>query len=301
MPFFQAWKKYFFRYVETWVGVSVVVFLLGALCLGIPLLLETTSDLEFAPALLIAGAFSFMAIVFGGTGVYVFAVLRQRRAQLDAAFGMPGLAGRGYTFSGRQYHGLFGDRQVDGYYFQGPTLELYVSAALTTRFGIGPRNALGTLIANIANRTPLALDDAAFQKWDAYADDPAWATGWLAEAEVKSALTRLLVSANDAEWRTLTIQPGSVRWLLRYTEESCITPEAVRRWLEDLVVAAAAAERRAPPAVPSAPLSALERTSQENRGAFTLPAFLLVVGLLLIPTICLVAALIVLVTLPGAG
>jgi hypothetical protein len=300
MPFFNAWKKNILRSLESWVGISAAVFLLGALCLGLPMLIEATTDLEQAPNLLIGGAVAFLVIVVAAVAVYAVFVLRGRRTRLDAAFNFPTVAGRGYSFNGRQYHGLFRDRQMDSYYYRGPTLDIYLSTTLQTRMGIGPRNALGTFIAGMANRAPLALTEAAFAEKDAYADDAVWAAQWLAKEETKTALARLLKPLDDSEWRMLTLQPGSIRLILRYTEEPRITPEAAQQWLEDLAAAIRAAERMPAPTVSSTRLSALERTSQENRGAFTLPAFLLVMGILLFPTICFVAALVVLVTVPAA-
>jgi hypothetical protein len=60
-----------------------------------------------------------------------------------------------------------------------------------------------------------------------------------------------------------------------------------------------AAERLPAPATTSAPLSRLEQLSREKRGAFTLPSLLLVLGFLLIPTVCLAAAFVILLSLPS--
>jgi hypothetical protein len=300
MPFLNAWKKNFLRYLETWIGVSVSILLLGGLCLGVPMLLEDVSDVESAPILLVGGAIAFLVIVFGAALAYALVVLRGRRNRLNTAFAFPEVSARSLMLNGRQYHGIVDKRSMDAYYFRGPTLEMYLSTALQTRAGIGPRNALGTLLAGAMQKTPLTLPEGDYAGCEAYADDAIWAGGWLADPDVRAALTRLLQPADDAEWRVVTMQPGSIRFLLRYTEEDRITVESVRDWLTDLAVVLAAAERRAAPTVASKPLSGVERMSQENRGAFTLPAFLMVLGFLLIPTICFVVALVVLVSMPGS-
>jgi hypothetical protein len=300
MPFLNAWKKNLARYVETWIGVSVGIFLLGGIFLGLPMLLEASSDFEVAPYLLTGGAIAFLVIVFGGTAFYAFFILRRRRQLLDSAFVSVNIVGKAYSINGRQYHGIYQNRQVDSYFFRGPTLEIYVSTSMQTRLGAGMRNKLGTFLANLADRTPLALAEPEYKEMEVIADDGAWAAKWLAESEVKSALAKLMTPADNVELRILRLQPGAIRLTVAYTEETRITPEAVQPWLEALASAAAAAERLPAPETSSTPLSALERTSQENRGAFTLPAFLFVLGILLLPTICIVVALIVIVTMPSA-
>jgi hypothetical protein len=299
MLWIKAWQKNFLRYLETWIGVSVGIILLGGFCMGIPLLMEQTTDSDAASYLLVAGAVVFLAITVGGTLAYAAFVLRKRRAWLDAAFGEVNIAGKAYLTNGRQYHGRFSGRQVDAYFYRGPMLDVYVSTSLQTRLGLGKRNKVGTLLATFAQSTPLTLTEPEYQGVDAYADDGDWALRWLADSDAKGALARLMASADDVEVRNLNLQPGAIRLSICYTEEVRITPAAVRQWLDDLCAAVVAAERLPAPETSSAPLSPLELASRENRGKFTLPTLLLVIGFLLIPTVCMVLAFVILLSIPA--
>jgi hypothetical protein len=206
---------------------------------------------------------------------------------MDAAFTPLGLSGQMYLLNGRQYHGTHIGRQVDAYFYRGPTLDLYVSTPVKTRLSVGVRDRVGTAIARAFNREPSDPGDPELSHLSLYALDEAWARDLLADRTAKAALLRLTKDEGPYELRQFHLQPGALQLRLYRTSQSHITFENVELWVNDLLAIARAAEGMAPPQQ-TAEATPLERTVQSNRGAFLLPALGITCGVLAVIGVCTV-------------
>jgi hypothetical protein len=296
----QAYAQSALRSCGMYAVISVAVVALAVVCLFVPLGVYMSVEEDWALGLLVAGAVGFLVTAFGGTAVFAILVLRGRKQRLDAVFEPLGISGRGYLTNGRQYHGAFNGRRVDAYFYRGPAFDLYLGTGVQTRLGATERSLLGGVLSNLANREPLSTPAPELAGLALYADDPVWAARWLSDPEARETLLRLAKPAGDIELRNVLLNPGAVELRLLHTEEAGITADALRAWLEDLQRLARTAESQPAPA-PGKPLSTLERRSRENRDAFTLPAVLFALGLILVPALCAAIALIVLLSLPGSS
>jgi hypothetical protein len=246
---------------------------------------------------------AFLAAVLGSVGATIgFAVwlVIRRARQLDAAFAPLGIAAQQYLTNGRQYHGTYGGRQVDAYFYRGPTFELYLGTPLKSRLALAQRDGLGRAVANFVGRQPLVLDDPHLDGLTVNALDERWGRAVLADPRARASLLRLMDEAAPGagrfEFRQVILQPEG--WLLRllHTRVDSINAESVRTWIGDLHALAEAAEALPPPQM-TAVATTLERNARANRGAFVLPAVLVVMGLIgallvcaVVPTLLLVIA-----------
>lgn len=218
-------------------------------------------------------------ILVGGLGLAVFAALTlvtlfgvwlivNRARQLNAAFEPLGIKGRMFFANGRQYHGAVSGRQVDAYFYRGPAFDLYVSAAVKTRLGIGTKDSVGAAISKSLNRIPLETGDPDLSRLNVFPADERWTRGLLADSAAKAALLRLTADEGPCEIRNVIFYPGSIQLKLHRTSHKRITPEAVRLWMDDLIALARVAERLPSPDKVEEE-SALETRTRANRDAFT--------------------------------
>jgi len=158
----NAWGAALARGLLLRLVIAAIVIPLGCLCLFVPLYLTESGnfdDLTTALILIIPVGGFFLLLLGGGVGIGGWIVLSRKR-QLDDAFTPVGLTGSMYLLNGRQYHGVVSGRQVDVYFYRGPTLDFYLSTPLKTRLGISQKDSIGQAVAGLINRKPLNLDDA---------------------------------------------------------------------------------------------------------------------------------------------
>lgn len=294
----KAWGAAYLRQLLLTAGVSAVVIPLACVCIGVPLYVtqngrygDTTNLL-----ILIVPMVGFGLLLLGGSvGLAAFILLRRRR-QLDEAFTPIGLAGKMYLIQGRQYHGRVGGRQVDAYFYRGPTLELFLGTPLKTRIGLGAKDRVGQALAGLLKRQPVSLNDADFDRLSLYALDEAWAHDLVSDLSAKAALLRLTTEATGFEIRQFHLQPEAFWLRLYHTDLKLITADNLRQWLGDLQAVARVAEALPPPQQ-TAEASSLERNTRSHRNAFILPAIGIVFGVLCVLSVCaLMPALLLLST-----
>jgi hypothetical protein len=282
------------------VTLIVMAVLLGGLaCLAAVVGLAPVSE----DTRLLLGLGGFILIFFamlGGTAAWGIWTIRKRANQFDAAFLPLGLSGRGYLTNGRQYHGMVRGRQTDVYFYHGPVLDIFVAAPLRIRVGIGLKSSQSRLAASVIKRTPLETGDPALAELAIYPSDPQWCAELLEDLRVKSLLPRLMADQGPFELRNLIIQPEAVQLNMHHIQVRQITPEAVQRWLSDLVELAQIAESLPPPSKIEA-ASTLEQRSRVNRGSFTLPAVLITLAIVGAMTLCGIGAAMVMILLGQSG
>ncbi len=275
-------------------ALSLGVLAALAVCVGgasiVPLPRGVDRDLFVMAAFLLTMLGCVAAAV-----VFAVALVVRRARHLDAAFAPLGVAAQQYLTNGRQYHGIFGGRQLDAYFYRGPVFELYLGTPLQTRLGLAPQGGLGRAMANMVGRQPIALAQPVWEGVSAYALDEPWSRALLSDTRARASLLRLIdedaPGAARFESRQVILQPEA--WLLRlhHTRVENITPAHVRAWLDDLRALAEAAEALPAPQATAAP-TALERNSRANRGAFLLPAVLIVMGFIAVLLVCSLAPLV---------
>lgn len=248
-------------------------------------------------ALILAGglALAFFAALTFVTLFGVRLIVNRARA-LDAAFTPLGLAGGAYLLNGRQYHGTRLGRQVDAYFYRGPALDLYVSASIKTRLGIGTKESIGMAIAGMMNRQPLDIGDPEFGRLAIYPLDEAWARTLLADPQAKAALLRLADDASLFGLRSVNIQPGSISLRMRSIDWKKITAESARQRTDDLITLARAAESLPAPEQ-TAEESNLERTARLNRGSFSLRLMAITFAVFGFLFVCILAAVLIMIAL----
>lgn len=259
------------RSVALQLGLVVLVFSAAGVCAvaaaAVPLPRGWQQYREFLFPL---GLAALMLTLVAGTALWGGVTLYQRARRLDAAFQPLGLAGRAYLLNGRQYHGELAGRPVHVYFYRGPTLELYLDTRLRTRLGAAPRSGLGQAVSQIAGRPLFEIADPALAGLSFTAAEPDWARRALAEPAAAASLGRLLAPATAVELRTCALEPGAAHFSLRFVRVDALTPEAVRGWLNDLLIMTQTWESAPPPAQTLEP-SRLELTTRARRGALVWP------------------------------
>lgn len=293
--FFKAWGARYARAGLLGIGLSILGFaaLAAIMIFSAMVPVSRESDRQFVfLGLFVCFIVSSLAITLAAT----FAVVIRRGRTLDEAFVPLGLRGGGYFLNGRQYHGTALGRQVDAYFYRGPTMDLYVAANTQTRASIGRKDSVGLAIGAMLKRQPVEMNDPELRELSVFAADEHWARSLLADPEARHIVLGLISDATGPGIQQLHVQPDSVYLRLLHTRTSVITAENVRRWAGDLCSLARIAETLPPPAE-RAEASKMERNSRINRDAFTLPAFALTCGVLGVMVVCVVAIVVPLIWL----
>ena len=283
---------------------TVVVVPLALVLIIVPLILiQNSNNLSNTTVFLITAVpmLLFFAIIFGGCLIFIVVVRKRRSSWLDAIFGQGGLGleGRSYLFNFRQYHGQLHGRKVDVYFYRGPTLDIFISTSLKTRFNIGDKNRIGLALARTMNRTPIEINEPAWQNLSVFALDADWMRRLLANPQAKTILLRLLTDRNDALFRQVHLQPEGL-YLKLYRNQNLfkygLTAEQVNRWMSDLFTLAQIAESLPAPMITDA-ASSLEQQNQSNRDNITKKVtciMIVVIGLLvLFPSLAIGVALLI--------
>lgn len=269
-----AWRALLQLLLPFLIFGALLACMVAVALVPLPRELRNQREFIFVGALAIA-VFSLVGLAFA-FGLWS---VTMRARQLNAAFEPLGLKGRMFFANGRQYHGALSGRQVDAYFYRGPAFDLYVSAAVKTRLGIGTKDSVGAAISKSLNRIPFETGDPDLSRLNVFPADEHWTRGLLADSAAKAALLRLTADEGPYEIRNVIFYPGAIQLKLHRTSHKRITPEAARQWMDDLITLARVAESLPSPAKVEEE-SALEARTRANRDAFTLPALLFVFGLL---------------------
>ncbi len=235
--------------------------------------------------LLVAGIF-----IWGARGV------RRRAAQLDAAFTPLGLTGKAYLWNGRQYHGQVNGRQVDAYFYRGPSLDIYLASPLNTRLGIGLKGRFSEPSSGRYSLPEQAVSEPTLSHLAFYPLDARWSHDLLANLIAREAILRLTTPLSSLEFRNLLFQPEAIQLQINRIDPGSITTQNVQAWLNDLAILAKLAEALPAPSL-TAIASPMERRTRLNRSAFTLPAMGITCGIMLVFTALFITLLILLIRL----
>jgi hypothetical protein len=267
------------------IGLIATVIALPLLCLffiSVPFLVSALESLDpsLVPWVLVGATVVctglMLALAFGAIALSVW----RRGSWLDGVFAPLGLKGSLYMLRGRQYRGTVhplagtGERDVDIRFYQGPTLDMYITTSVMTRYSVAEKAAVIPGLAQAFGREPLALDDPALSDLSVLALDADWTRWLLAQPEAQAALARLMKASNWAMFRQVHLQPGMLlfklyrnRGMFRYD----ISPEEGRQWLEDLMTLARVAESLPAPQVTAEVSSAEQMVRSGGLGKAVLP------------------------------
>jgi hypothetical protein len=238
-------KDYLRSLIIAFISAAIVIPLACVLVfipLGIAVQTEdTTTGMLF---LVISVTLFLLILIGGGLGIIPFVFLRRTR-QYDAIFAPLGLKGKMYMVSGRQYHGTVRGRQIDVYFYRGPTLDMRASTAVQTRLSVVGSDAVSLPLARAFGREPLSLPDPGLSGLTVFAHDEEWALLLLANPEVKALLRQLILGESFFLMQQLYLEPGTFSLRLYRNKglfQFKITPDEARQWLNGLLSLARIAE-----------------------------------------------------------
>lgn len=251
-------------------------------------------------AWLIGSIITTSVLLIAGAAAWGLYQIFRRSRWLDKCFNPLGLTGQPYLLSGRQYHGSFQGRSADIYFMRGPVLEIFLSAHVHTRLAVGDEDALAARLQATSARQSFAVPvPGSTTAWTCSAHDPSWAHSFLAQAEIRQELARLLQPASgDYPLRHVYLQPGSVVLRLRHIKLDGITPEHTAAWLADLAALARAAENFTQPAE-RLETKPLERPDQANRTAINRRVAVITLAAVALMAVCLTSVILLLLQLEG--
>jgi hypothetical protein len=226
--------------------------------------------------------------------------IRRRAAQLDTAFIPLGLTGKAYLWNGRQYHGEINGRQVDAYFYRGPSLDIYLASPLNTRLGIGLKGRLSQIASSKINRPELVTNDPELAHLGVYPLDDRWGRDLLEESDSKTLILRLTTSKSSFEFRNLLFQPEAIQLQIHFIDFRTITAENLRIWVNDLFDLAGIAESLPAPSV-TAVASPTERKTRLNRSDFALPIMRITCGIFAFFTVILIIITLLFFNLASSG
>jgi hypothetical protein len=240
------------------------------------------------------GGFSLLLLVMiGGILAWGFLQARRRAFQLDGVFVPLGFSGKSYLWNGRQYHGIYKGRQVDIYFYRGPTLDIYLASPLNTRMGVGFKGRASKVVSNVINHPELPNTDPALQHIALHPIDENWGRSVIADPRARSAILHLLDTSSKLEFRNLLFQPEAIHLQIHHANPYVITMGTSAEWMDDLSELAGIAEALPAPQMTAA-ASIMEHRMRLNRGGYTLPLVGVtcgVIGFFAILTICVVFAI----------
>jgi hypothetical protein len=225
------------------IAVAIGLPLGCALVAGLLYLANAFASRPWVLALIVAVV---LGAISSGGAAYVFVVVYRRNQKLDALFTPLGLEGKAYLSFFRQYHGTVQERQVDVYFRRGPVLEVEVSTSLQTRLGVTGPHADTRFLAGLFGSQPMSVGDPAFDDLTVFALDEAWARSLLDNVHAAGLLRGLVTLLGSWTRQQVILSPGTLRWMLSgstWLFGYDLTPEQVRRHLDDLMRLARIAER----------------------------------------------------------
>lgn len=264
----------------------LIVVPLACVFIFVPLWLVTS--LEMPIWILVISSFLFLAILFGGGGIYVWWTVSQRAHKLDAAFVPLGLEGSAYQMWFRQYHGTAQGRQVDLYFRRGPVLTLEIDTPLQTRMGVTGRQRDTQVLAGMFGQQALAFDDPALGDLTVFGLDEAWVRSFLAQPDAADILQRLTAIEDFFTRQQVILRPGHFQLLFtgnRNMFRFDLPPERTQGWLDDILRLAEIAESLPAPQV-TAEESAAEQMAKRVRNTSPYLIPLIVVGTLVGILLC---------------
>ena len=285
---------------------TAIVLPLGCLLVLLPIAVGSHIQNERLSLLLtIVPPVFFVLLVGGGSWGFLWWMLRRRAATLDAAFNPLGLSGQREVLTMRRYEGHIRGRKARVSFRRGPTLELYLSTPLQTRFSVDEADKVGTTLAGWLGRAPLALSNPALEGLRVFAMDEAWARNLLETPQAAEALKRLLRFEGEFRLRRVELIPGYLVLRLHFSNKVLafdvdVNAEQARQWFENLIALAEIAERLPAPQV-SAQITPLEEALINRRPQIQRRIILITVGVLVGIPLCVALPIALAVILLGSG
>ena len=248
----------------------------------------------------VGGLLLLLFLMVGGIFVWSAHTIRRRAAQLDAAFNPMGLTGRAYLWNGRQYHGTWSGRQVDVYFYRGPSLVIYIASPLNTRLGIRLKGPLSQMASGLINRPELVSSDPELTHLGIYPLDERWAKELLDNPQAKAAILRLTSVEAGFKFRNLLFQPEAIQFQIHCINLSAITAENLRIWIKDLFDLVGIAESISTPSV-TAVASPMERKTRLDRSDFALPIMGITCGIIVFFAVIITIIIILFINLGKGG
>jgi len=290
-------RAFVIRMIAVVIGLPLGCLLVGAILL----MVNAFYDRPWIIAIIAGG---LLALVFGGSFLFVLASVLRRKAQLDAVFVPLGLAGDAYQTFFRQYHGEAAGRTVSVYFYRGPFLEIEIPTSLQTRLGVTSSVHADTrYFAGIAGQTPLVLNDPGLAGLQVFAADEAWARGVLAQPGVAEALGRLIALQGMFTRQQVLLSPGMFKLICSGSNRMFgidLATEQVRAWLACLLAVLGEAEGQPAPGEVLEP-NTIEGIARKSRGRSKYLALWVGLGTLVFFAILAVVIFAVVFALSGAG
>ncbi|MBN1316740.1 MAG: hypothetical protein JXA42_14775 [Anaerolineales bacterium] len=230
------------RLVLMFLLIPIVLFGVALSLMWIPLPAPLPPVSSSGRNLMAAICTGLVGLVFlVGFAVYTIDFFRQAVHKLDNAFRPPLYSSQSYMGVGRQYRGTEQGRRVEVNYIpaarlQPALLNIYIDAGSGTSAAIGKeRPLLDCRDCPLVEHLSSDLDGL-----EIYAADPEWMRSYLDDPSTRNAVIRLM-EGKERGFRELYIQPDRI-WLRSHPRYN-VSAEQVRRWCDDLLALAKAAER----------------------------------------------------------
>jgi hypothetical protein len=250
--------------------------------------------------ILVGGFLLIFFLMIAGVLMWGAWSMRQYARKLDTALTPFGLTGNAYVWNGRQYHGTLNGRQVDVYFYRGPSLDIYIASPLNTRMSIGLKGRFSQVVSSKLNRPELVTTDPDLDHISIFSLDERWGRELLDDPLAKGVILRLTAVQPGFEFRNLLFQPEAIHFQVHHISVSNITPENLRDWMYELLDLIKIAESLPAPSV-AATASSLERKARLSRSDFTLPIAGITCGIIGLFTVLLIVGLFLLFFLQGGG
>lgn len=207
--------------------------------------------------------------------------IRKRAQYLDGIFTPLGLKGESYLVYGRHYWGPLGGREVDVYIYRGPTLEVRMSTAGTTRFQVMPKNTIPVAVAGIFNKGAMPAPVPELEPYSIYPLDEAWTRNLLQDSRAAAAILTLMTKGLDwALFRHVEVHPGAVLLFINRSRKlfsNLSQLNEVQPWLSALKDLAEAIDAQPQPEITALPIRSTSRESRQKRSKWTTTIILFLV------------------------
>ncbi len=291
-----AWKS---GCARRFIFAVVAVFLFFGLCIASYLIALYSQHLnnltlDQMTNLWMAGMGISLLITIIAIGIWIGVDNRRRSRKMDGFFTPLGLAGQSYLGGGRQYHGTLQGRQVNAYFYRGPSLDIYVTFRVNTRLGIGLKGKYDLLSSGLIKRPELSNSYTELSNLAVYPLDVDWARQLLDKPSARTSIARLANPTGKYEFRNILFQPGALQLQIHRMDRNLVTAENLSLWMSDLLSLVGIAETMQVPAV-TANASELEKQTRTDRGAFANRILWITCGVLVLFVGILIAVLLFLV------
>ncbi len=229
-------------------------------------------------------------------------VIIKRRARLMDEFFLPmGFSGRMYMLNGRQYHRRDGKRDVDVYFFRGPTIEIQISAPVEGEFRAFYKDSLPSSLAAKLNTEAIVSNDPELLPYAFYPATAQWLPDFLEKPTVAHAIHELMSSGADwVIFRRVELHSGKLELHLSQSRNINSYPLdqfIFANWLRQLNFLADELEAAGLPAIDAVKLDGHVKSRQ------ALSNFLLVViaGIIVGLPLCAIATMVIIIMGVGNG